>query len=441
MLLEFRASNYKSFKDEFVFSLTPTAKQKGLDYSVMKTVIDKKEYTGLSSAVIYGPNAAGKTNIIGAMDTFKTIILRGDIRNVSDANEPNTAIRMLEFIPNNKMSVTLPVGFSTTFIEDEFLVEYALSIDIGRFLEHEYRRIILSETLKVNSELVFVRNGDLKFGPFNVIQNFLVNAFAENAAGAFALAKANLNDEELFLMNGFKTMFSSKLVALITDWLEKKFMVSSRTNSAYLIRKISTPREKSIYVEKTLNEAVDCFGIKANALGSVLGRDTDGVTLYSQFRNGSEKNKTIPAELFESHGTIRFVNMFPLMANALANGGTLVIDDADTPIHPMVLMNIVNILHNNDININHAQLVFITHNPIFLNANLFRRDEIMFVERDEKSHLSTLYSLADFDNIGRTSAGQGEDYMKNYLAGRYGAIKDIDFAPIFERIADSGHYM
>ena len=60
------------------------------------------------------------------------------------------------------------------------------------------------------------------------------------------------------------------------------------------------------------------------------------------------------------------------MANALTNGGTLVIDDADTSIHPPVLMNIVNIFHNDDINTSHAQLVLITHNSIFLNANLFR---------------------------------------------------------------------
>ena len=59
MLLKFTASNYKSFKDEFVFSLIPAPKQKGLDYSVMEEVIGKTSYKGLCSAVIYGPNASG----------------------------------------------------------------------------------------------------------------------------------------------------------------------------------------------------------------------------------------------------------------------------------------------------------------------------------------------------------------------------------------------
>lgn len=61
MLLEFRMSNYKSFKDETIFSLVPAPKQKGLDYSILHATVGRKTYKGLCSAVIYGPNAAGKT--------------------------------------------------------------------------------------------------------------------------------------------------------------------------------------------------------------------------------------------------------------------------------------------------------------------------------------------------------------------------------------------
>ena len=196
MLLEFRASNYKSFKEEFVFSLIPAPKQKGLDYSIMKVNINKKEYKGLSSAVIYGPNASGKTNIVGAMDTFKAIVLRGNIRNDSDANEPNTAAGALELIPNNKNSVPLPVDFMISFIENSIHVEYAISIDIGRFLEVDYNRKILSETLKINHNLVFTRDEELKFGALDTIQEFFVNAFEENAEGAIAIAKSNLDRSE-----------------------------------------------------------------------------------------------------------------------------------------------------------------------------------------------------------------------------------------------------
>ncbi|MDD4761163.1 MAG: ATP-binding protein [Bacteroidaceae bacterium] len=437
MLLEFRTKNYKSYKDELLFSLVPAPKQKGLDYSVLEETLGKKVYKGLCSAVIYGPNASGKTNIIGAMDTFKSIVLRGNIRNDDDKSDPNAASAALELIPNNSNESIDPVSFAIKFITDGMLVEYSFSVALGKFLEIDYQRKVLSETLKINNSLIFSRNDSLEFDSLNTIQELFVNAFEQNAEGAISLAKSNLNDEELFLMNGFKTMFSSKLVALISSWLDNKFMVIYRANSIHLIRKFSDPKKKSIYVEKTLNEAATYFGINSNALGYVVDGDNNEAKLFSLFHK-TKKGAAIPAELFESYGTIRFVNMFPLVVNALLNGGTLVVDEFDASIHPMALMNIINIFHNDDINIHHAQLVFNTHNPIFLNANLYRRDEIKFVERDEETHFSSHYSLSDFGTTGKSGVRKNEDYMKNYFINRYGAIKDIDFTPIFEELLSRG---
>jgi AAA15 family ATPase/GTPase len=433
MLLEFRATNYKSFKEELVFSLIPAPKQKGLDYSIMKTHAGRKTYSGLCSSVIYGPNAAGKTNIIGAMDAFKSIVLRGNIRNDEDSNEPNVAASTLELIPNNTNTAFQPVEFSITFIEDGLYIEYAFAAVIGNFLDSDHKREIIYENLEINGITVFNRNKGLEVGQLQNIQSFLVNAFEENAEGAISLAKNNLNSEELFLTNGFKTMFSSKLVNLITDWLDKKFMIIYQANSMRLIRRFSDPKKKSIYIEKTLNEAANHFGINSNALGYMIDGDNDEAKLYSLFKDNSTE-KAIPAELFESYGTIRFINMFPIVVNALSNGGTLIVDEFDASIHPMALMSIINIFHNDDINVNHAQLVFNTHNPIFLNSNLFRRDEIKFVERGEESHHSSLYSLSDFGTTGKTGVRKNEDYMKNYFIDRYGAINDIDFTPIFQSL-------
>jgi len=433
MLLEFRTQNYKSFKDELIFSLVPAPKQKGLNYSVLKETLGKKTYKGLCSGVIYGPNASGKTNVIGAMDTFKTIVVRGNVRNDDDKNNPNAAATALELIPTSPNENIEPVNFAIKFITDGILVEYSFSVLLGEFLEIDFQRKILSETLKINNSLIFSRGDSLEFGALDTIQELLVNAFEQNADGAISLAKSNLNNEELFLMNAFKTMFSSKLVALISGWLEKKFMVIYRADAVHLIRKFSDPKKKSIYVEKTLNEAATYFGINSNALGYVVDGDNDEAKLFSLFSK-TKKDTIIPAELFESYGTIRFVNIFPLVVNAILNGGTLIVDEFDASIHPIALMNIINIFHNDDINIHNAQLVFNTHNPIFLNANLYRRDEIKFVERDEHTHFSTHYSLSDFGTSGKTGVRKNEDYMKNYFVDRYGAIKDVDFTPIFEKL-------
>lgn len=432
MLLEFKATNYKSFREELIFSMIPAPKQKGLDYSILKEKVGKDTYKGLSSAIIYGSNASGKTNIIGAMDTFKNIVLRGHIRN-DEKDSPNAASVALELIPNNTSEEPEPVEFSIKFIEQEMLVEYAFSMNIGTFLELEYDRKVVKESLKINEKLLFNREEKLEICSLDLIEGYLVNEFEEYAEGIIALAKNNLNDEELFLMNGFRNMFSMKIANIVSDWLSNKFMVIYRADSMQLIRKFADPKKKSVYIEKTINEAAELFGINSNALGYVIEDENEKARLSSIFET-KEKSTAIPAELFESYGTIRFVNMFPLVVNALLNGGTLIVDEFDASIHPMALMNIINIFHNDEINRNHAQLVFNTHNPIFLNANMFRRDEIKFVERDDDTHCSTHYSLSDFGTSGKNGVRKNEDYMKNYFVDRYGAIKDIDFTPIFENL-------
>ena len=433
MLMEFTTKNYKSFKNKMVFTMVPAPKQKGLDYSILNKKIGSKVYKGLCSAVIYGPNASGKTNIIGAMEVLKGIVLRGHIRNSNAQKTPNAAVDFLELIPNCASNVKESVDFSIKFIEDGILFEYELSIDIGNFLEAECDRKILMEALSVNERLIFKRSSSLEFGDMKAIKKYLVNEFEDNEEGAKTLAKGNLNDEELFLTNGFKAMFSARLVNIISNWFKNKFIVIYRADALHLVRKISKPKKHTIYREEVIDRAVKAFGVNTSELGYFISQDDSKALLCSIL-----DDKPIPAELFESHGTIRFANMFPLILDAIAIGGTLVVDEFDASLHPMALMSIVNIFHNDDINTKNAQLIFNTHNPIFLNPNLFRRDEIKFVECDDPTQGSIHYSLSDFGTSGEKGVRREDDYMKYYFVSQYGAIKEVDFTPIFEELLNEG---
>ncbi len=327
------------------------------------------------------------------------------------------------------------MSFSLTFTDLGLLFEYAISLDLGRFLERDYERKVLNETLCVNNAPLFTRGANLEIGDLTGIESFLVSAYEQNAKGAAALAQSSLHDEELFLANGFKTMFSAKLVSMIAQWLDKSFIVIYRSDSMQLVRKFSEPKKRSVCIEKTLNEAAALFGVNSNALGYVLEGKNEEARLCSLF-NGDSKQIAMPVELFESYGTIRFINLFPLVLRTLMQGGILVIDEFDASIHPMALMNIITLFHNDELNTHNAQLVFNTHNPIFLNSNLFRRDEIKFVDRDDETHCSSHYSLSDFGTSGAKGVRKTEDYMKNYFADRYGAIKSIDLAPIIRTLMD-----
>ncbi len=263
------------------------------------------------------------------------------------------------------------------------------------------------------------------------VQSYLFPAYAQNAKNVAVLAESSLNNEELFLANGFKTMFSSKLALMIAQWMDKNFVVIYRSDSMQLVHKFSEPKKQSVFIEKTLNDAATLFGVNSNALGYVLDGEHEEAQLCSIFK-GDGKASAVPVELFESFGTIRFINLFPLILQTLRKGGVLVVDEFDASIHPMALMNIITVFHNDELNTNNAQLIFNTHNPIFLNSNLFRRDEIKFVDRDDETHCSIHYSLSDFGTAGAKGVRKGEDYMKNYFVDRYGAIKSIDFASVIK---------
>lgn len=226
MLLEFKTKNYKCFVEEACFSMTAAPKQKGLDYSLMKVKTKgSRETKVLSSSVIYGPNAAGKTNIIGAMDVLRAIVLRGNIRNAEEKTSPNPAASMLELIPNNKQTDPKPVCFDVEFYEEDhdgnkLIIHYGLQIALGGFLEAEYPRKILFEVLDVNGERVFERTNDLTIKNLKVIEKYLSEVAAQNKESAGEIAENSLNSEELFLTNGFKLIFSPNLTKLILDWFK-----------------------------------------------------------------------------------------------------------------------------------------------------------------------------------------------------------------------------
>lgn len=280
--------------------------------------------------------------------------------------------------------------------------------------------------------MVFDRNDHLKVGTFKSISDHVQNNVDDNLRD---IAERGLNPEELFLVNGFRIIYSGSFAKLIIDWFSNKFMIICRADSMQLIKRFSDPLKATVYIEKTANDAAKIFGINSNAVGYVVADGESETKLCSIFKGlKNKKNVAIAAEVFESYGTIRFITIFPLVIKALLTGAALIVDEFDASIHPMTLNSIINVFHNDDINVKHAQLIFNTYNPIFLNSNIFRRDEIKFIERDEDTNNSILYTLSDFGTSGDKGVRQHEDYMKNYFAGRYGAIKDIDFTPIFEEL-------
>ena len=130
----------------------------------------------------------------------------------------------------------------------------------------------------------------------------------------------------------------------------------------------------------------------------------------------------------ESAGTLKMFALYPELQEVLEKGSVFFIDELNARLHPLLVRNFLLIFLNPEINVNHAQIIFTTHDTWQLSNQLLRRDEIWFVEKNEKG-ISTLYSLADFVDEDGTRIRKDESYEKNYLIGKYGAIptlKSID---------------
>ena len=411
--------------------MRPATKQTELSYSILNEKAGGKDIKALCSSVIYGPNASGKTNLIGALDVFRSIISRGHIHNTPRPDSPNYASCNLELIPNSTISKEEPVCFAISFIENESIFHYSLKIILGSFGKKDYPREIQEEVLSIDHKKVFSRNYNrLKINTQFIDQNSVQQSFHEKATNLERWLQHNLNSQELFLTGGFKSVISRDVADRVLHWFSRKLRIAFQANLINLTPDFPNKQSGRFYIDKLTNEMAKAFGIGANDVGYIYNEEMNAMQLSSHIN----EHITISSDAYESVGTIRIINMFPLLAATLINGGTLFVDEFDASLHPMALMSIINIFHNNEINKRHAQLIFNTHNPIFLNRNLFRRDEIKFVDRNETDHISELYSLADFGTSGKNGVRKNDDYMKNYFIDRYGAIRDLDFSPIFEEI-------
>ena len=120
----------------------------------------------------------------------------------------------------------------------------------------------------------------------------------------------------------------------------------------------------------------------------------------------------------ESKGTRILIDSAGAWLNVLNNGEVILYDELDTSLHPLMTRFLIRLFHSRTTNPNNAQLIFTTHDTSLLDGDLFRRDQVWFVEKDEKS-ASHVYPLSDF------SPRKDEALERGYLKGRYGALPFI----------------
>ena len=428
MLIEYAFQNFRSFADRTTLSMKAGA-QTTLNNNLIRR--DRKRY--LPSAVIYGPNASGKSNVIMSLSLMREIVLQGGI----DGNAPE--LTELEICPFAYNAASKPMGFDIKFENGGRRFQYALMIEVEPFSSREKRRIV-SEMLAMSNgkRLVslFMRDeSKVSFQRTKPVLDMLggneklLNELEERI-------NKNLDPTRLFLTNAFKSIINSEIAdAVIGFFRDQLFVVSDftlkSTNLMFSMEKL--PGADFVAWNRMLDVFVKSadFGPQKIMFRSKKTDDahTAPMHLVSLYDVG-DKQVMLPADMMESRGTIKLVDFAIPFVERFAKGGVFVIDEFDSAIHPELVKGIIALFNDPNVNKEGAQLVFTTHNPIYLNNKMFRRDQILFVEKDRESYRSVLYSLADF---GSADVRNDQNYLINYFKGKYGALPYIDFAGLLKQ--------
>lgn len=415
MLVEFRVKNFRSFQEEHVFTLVASSDHLLSENTVATPALGKRKL--LRSAVIYGANAAGKSNLLKAIR-----FVRDFIRHSVDA-PPEEDIPVQPFSLDNK-SRAAPTEFELTFIHEEVRYQYGFSIDSKR----------------VHSEWLFAypKGYAQKWVERRATDTDMEWYFGPQLKGEKARLIPLTRHNALFLSVAAK--FAHEQLGHVYNWFAQQLRVVDADDTIELLLQDSAQQvyenepfhTKVLQLLKLADLGIIDFSVKEKnrskqQLPSNLTTELSPLLLANmrydiQMQHRADRNRLVGVPLSitdESNGTRRLFALIAPWLSALQNGMTLWIDELDSSLHPLIVQKLVGMFHDTTLNSQNAQLIFNTHDVSLLDLSLLRRDQIWFVEKDQAG-ASHLYSLYDF--IPR----KDEALEDGYLLGRYGAIPFVD---------------
>lgn len=424
MMINFGFKNFRSFSN-----ISNLSMQKGKSNSLEDTLIEKEEHSFLPVKVIYGNNASGKTSIILGMQLLKEIILEGKVVS-NDTKGMLFNIPIYHFIHSYQTFLS-PMELWIEFLYQDNIFKYELSIE-NKEENNTVIPSVLFEKLYIDNIEVFTRNKNkvtfhktekekiymshLDNDYLTKMENILEN---NNFNTQVFTSWFNINDE---LVNKVKGYFIENLN--IFEGLDDINVHIEVDNNEF-----NNMNYYNEYVSKFLKKAdfgpqEIYFKVSKQESGNYK---TDIESIYYTGKDENAFRLKIPAHISESEGTLKLLNFLGPFIETILHGSTLVVDELDNSLHPEIVAGIIKAFEDKRINNLGAQLIFTTHNPVYLNKNLFREDEVLFTEKDE-NYVSTISNLEDYD--------ENDEYLKNYLEGKYTILSNIDFGQIISEIKE-----
>lgn len=395
----------------------------------------------LKMASIYGANAAGKSNVIKALSLLQMIIV-----------EEELPIRIKESQFKFMASAeSTPQVLSVEFFQAGKAFLYAIEITNGIISTEE---LYLSGLGKVEDSLLFERKTTAK----GECVLRLMDGFEQDAESMVLkrVIEKNLAKPDkpiLKLLSSLDNAFLDDIKIAIQWFTETLVIITPDAKPNALVRVLDMDADFKKYAEdvmRSLDVGITNLRIEKKGLRNFFGEGDEQKLdfliaeiekspqkmVFSRIARGEEvmilkeegdyfvkqlklthlgsDDASILFDLDEeSDGTIRLLDFIPAFRDLVTQPKVYVIDEMERSIHPLLIKELVKKFSLDDNTL--GQLVFTTHEANLLDQDIFRQDEIWFVEKNKQGS-TELYSLSDFKEHNTI------DIRKGYLNGRYGSI-------------------
>ncbi len=410
MLIEFRVKNFRSLRDEQTLSLVAD-KDKSLQESNTMPSGIKAAPTLLRSMAIFGPNAGGKSNLIKALQFMRAVVAES-----ASVMQPGQTFHTQSFRFEGT-SVAQPTEFDVSFVLDGIRYQFGFALTAQR-ITREY--LLVYKAFK--PQLWFERYFDEESGKD-------LYDFGTGLKGPKSVWEGATRPNALFL--SMAVQLNSEQLQPVFAWFVNQLAIFNEITplgQQFSIEMLRKPEGKRAICDFLTSADISIFDIE------VVTRKVSGQAVH--FDVAAEKTEVRNEEqevhelLFhhvtdhgeavfslgdESMGTRNLLFLTGPVLEILDKGMVLVVDELGSSLHPLLVRRLVELFQNSRFNKKGAQLIFTSHDTSLLDQDLFRRDQIWFVEKD-RDQASKLYPLSDF------SPRKNEALERGYLMGRYGAL-------------------
>ena len=413
MLLQFYFSNYRSFEGEGILDMRASGSNE-LSSHVRNNLNERV----LPVTAIYGANASGKSSVFEAFQFMALCVLESLSFSDDDKKNPyKLKVDSFKFSKSREKPSEFEINYIDKKGKKELYYNYGFKIDNSGILE-EYLTSNTKTGVKRNEDYtyIFKREKNQKLYLDSSIEKFRENleiSLKEKTLLVSLGAKLNIDDfirVRTWFINTEVINFSNSLYGALLENILPNNIIESEEVRKNLISFINSFDDSIIDIEVEKISAID-------------ENDKDNYRVFTIHKSDKGTSTARISMNEESSGTKKMFSLYQTLLDVLRKGGVFFADELDIKLHPLLMRNILLTFTDKEKNPNNAQLIFTTHNTIYMDMDLLRRDEIWFVEKN--NGVSNLYSLDDITNEKGEKVRKDSNYEKHYLLGNYGAIPNL----------------